>query len=1701
MSYLAGGSECGGGELSSAPQNNKNFVKKNKKCLRCGVYLSSFCLSSFCKKCDRFADIDFVRKAKARSIARVNARNSSLKFVSQGFLNTELKHVVDIGDSRLGIDVGSISVEHSFSKETLSVIDALTGAFGSFVPQAAGLVDAVETSSIKIMEVVQDIGVVGVLVYTTINFVREPSAMHGTLAIAAWFVAGLRVLPSVREQVSGLFVQIKGMVMSCVDGFSSQANGALLQSTITCCTTFISLLLVGKAPPQRKLAAFVKMVSDIPKFFSGAEFCFKKASEFIEHVVNFIRVDVLSLDPIKINSVEDPNVQRWIEEVNLLAHAAYNGKLFVNHDNADKVFRLVTQGNGFLAEYRSVRDNMAINGAVRTYMNVLKEVKIPFDQANLRGHGTRIQPLMVLVRGASGTGKSALTIPLLIEVLGRVLPEDSIPSFARNHMDFIYNRQHEHQYWDGYLNQFACVFDDFGQCKDIAGDADNEFMDMIRAGNLFPNTLHMAHLEHKGTVNFSSKLVVATTNMRSITPNSIIEPEAVERRFDLVFDIYPKVEFCTDSTRSLEPWLRRLDRSALKPGFDDSIYEIKTFDFRTKVHSDPFSYRDMIGKVVAAYTSNYSVGMAYQDHLDEIRQDVVNGRVVGDRGTQNEYFECQGALDDTDDLLDRLSAMARTGKRDPATWDCDDPGVALVYFYLSLSLAQKNEITALFDEWVPSGRYSDVFRVHCIAQEAPAAAKKVAMARNYEAFLGLVRVFCEQFDVTTIYERGFKWKAMKVIPVGTLDRLKSVVANAFVKFSQAKYFIKTNFPGFYFFSKFIAFFSVFTSVSTLVTSLIKKKVHPHLYDERKFEPTARASSIVQTVLRYKGVDVTPEYCDRLCAIVSESPWTVEDLSHLRDMVKVVVEPCDGQKSIGADISQALASESGSGGKTRGRRHAQRNFNKQSFHLGAHEFGTEGGSDAGSNQIANKVCTKSMYTVTWSGGIKFGHALAIKGSKFIMPRHFLAHMRHKEAYDAGWVDKWVVFTNVWRSNSFQVPVSHFAGDANVVFAKDSDWCIVDLPCNIAHPDLLRHFVPSGTLSNMRTISISLVTPDHPILRVWNDFDAQYVDSPHVVSCYLGDGSVESIRIGESLQYEIPTSTGDCGSVVLLQDSLSGPAKIVGMHIAGTASKIGCAAIVSFDLIDKLLGSSGFVSECHSAPFGLDFSLLREEPKPLVGAAFTNIRRSKLYGMWGAAKTEPARLKTFEGDDGVIYEPMALALSKYCPPRVDLDLGLIGSCCDSIWSMILNNSRKLPRAPRVFTFEESVLGIPGVPYCDAIPRNTSAGYPYCLSPVPGFPGKTRFFGRGDEYDLTSPDCVALRRRVESIIVDASKGLRCEHIFCDFLKDERRPIDKVRAGKTRLISASPIELLIATRMYFLDFSMYLMDNRISNGFAIGVNPYSAEWDAIARRLLAMGTCLIAGDYSNHDGSLQEGQMRVALDLAHRFYDDFGTVDYGIREVLFSEVCSSVHMNAHKVYRWNGSLPSGHALTTIVGSVCNHVNVRLAWHYILRDLGYADPISLFNSAVFMVVFGDDNLLSVGDDFCLHFNPEKLQNGLKLVGMKYTNETKSGPIGGFRTIDDVSFLKRSFRYETILGRFVAPLDLAVVLEMPYWTKRGSSSDKIALDNVQNAIVELSLHGEAVFMERVPSILQACRLKYRHCPEIVQFGRALLHACDRIEFY
>jgi len=233
-----------------------------------------------------------------------------------------------------------------------------------------------------------------------------------------------------------------------------------------------------------------------------------------------------------------------------------------------------------------------------------------------------------------------------------------------------------------------------------------------------------------------------------------------------------------------------------------------------------------------------------------------------------------------------------------------------------------------------------------------------------------------------------------------------------------------------------------------------------------------------------------------------------------------------------------------------------------------------------------------------------------------------------------------------------------------------------------------------------------------------------------------------------------------------------------------------------------------------------------------------------------------------------------------------------------------------------------------------------------------------------------------------------------------------------------------------------------------------------------------VIAGDFSNFDGTLVADILYKILDIVNDFYDD-GEENATIRRVLWAEIVNSIHLCRDNLYMWTHSQPSGCPITSILNSLFNSVSMRYVWMLIVEDS--MKNMKSFNENVSMVSYGDDNCVNISDKVIHVFNQVTIAEGYKQIGMTYTDESKTGEIIPYRELSEVAYLKRKFRWEESEMQFIAPLNLDVVLEMVNWIRGELDAEEATRLNLEASAFELSLHGKEIFDKWIVEYKKASR--------------------------
>jgi hypothetical protein len=731
---------------------------------------------------------------------------------------------------------------------------------------------------------------------------------------------------------------------------------------------------------------------------------------------------------------------------------------------------------------------------------------------------------------------------------------------------------------------------------------------------------------------------------------------------------------------------------------------------------------------------------------------------------------------------------------------------------------------------------------------------------------------------------------------------------------------------------------------------------------------------------------------------------------------------------------------------------------------------------------NTYCnTYKMYMKMPDSGNGFviGQVLFIMSDLAVIPEHFTATLKTMLLNEEIKKHQLIYFKNANQSQHvFDYTVEKFFSLPRYSMA-DSDVEFIRFDNVRAHRNIVSNFVREGDLKYLSGVRARL-----DICSV--DDNKKLVDKSNRIVLVL-----DTIKYGSNLPimhrkldryfgYCAPTSVGDCGAPLSIFDNSTYSGRsVIGLHVAGSPIRsTGYSSIVTQEMIDKAIVALSIISDKFiedlsergvqvqsgfTLPFNVEGSFLPigTVQKAVVICPVTSYYPTKYYASLGEYSHMPAVLSPTYRDGELIY-PMNNAVSPYSTQLLFYEQEWLDQAMHVAMkplSLLTHDSSR-----RIYTFEESVLGIPQEKF-RSIPRGTAAGFPYVYDVRNG---KKEFFGEAQEYDLTNAKALELRKRVEHVVSSARDGIRLSHVYVDFLKDELRPIKKVEAVATRLISSAPLDYTISWRMLFGAFSSAVMRHHTISGMAPGICAYS-DWDILAGMLSKKGDKCFDGDFKAFDSSEQPCVHERILTYINNWYGD-SPADQLARRVLWLDLVHSRHIGGlgkdqRYIYQWNKSLPSGHPFTTIVNSMYALFMLVGAYISTTGDLiGYWDHVS-------SVTYGDDNNTNVDDSVCEEFNQQTVAEALsEEFSMVYTAGNKSAGFVPYTTLKETTFLKRGF--SMIDNLWVCPLELESFLYTHYWCKNKKLESKILVDVLETALEELSMHDSDLWTEYAPQIME-----------------------------
>lgn len=343
-------------------------------------------------------------------------------------------------------------------------------------------------------------------------------------------------------------------------------------------------------------------------------------------------------------------------------------------------------------------------------------------------------------------------------------------------------------------------------------------------------------------------------------------------------------------------------------------------------------------------------------------------------------------------------------------------------------------------------------------------------------------------------------------------------------------------------------------------------------------------------------------------------------------------------------------------------------------------------------------------------------------------------------------------------------------------------------------------------------------------------------------------------------------------------------------------------------------------------------------------------------------------------------------------------------------------------------------------------------------------------------------------------------------DNLKDELLAKKKVLEGNSRLFCTSDFIELLLFKKYTGAFCGWIYENRVRNGIAIGVNPYSTEWDAGMEKLLLNSPQAMFFDHKKFDKNQLRQVMKIILIQMTLYYNDAGSVEEVVRELLFESIVNSIHVvcidGKLVFYRWDQGNTSGNFWTAVLNSLVNWAYMYICSIFAWLIHQGIDPFLLdvlpknpCDKALQILDLGDDVIATIKSNVMegVNFNTI-VACGQHYLGITITDELKSegGNIPDFRPLEGGSFLGRTIVREiTPAGvRWRGVLRRYSVLERNFWY-RGTFDPMEAVANIESSFLEAAIDPNPAFHSYcVKKFAMPCKHFYGVFPKFTDYATA-----------
>jgi hypothetical protein len=1375
-----------------------------------------------------------------------------------------------------------------------------------------------------------------------------------------------------------------------LDPMSEEMFGSLFRILSTA-YAFIFDPSVGNKPVmstewQRSLFATYRNTNSIPDLIQFFFF-------FIRSVTEFVQVHVLGVEP---------DYEKSLTHLDI-AYSAWTDELYeleaIYMDKEKGVTRQSETRRRILAHYKVgqrlseviEKAKLLTRGSYQHFMALISKSSKMAELARSCGQADRfrVPPYMIQIQGPSGIGKSTC-----LERLGIMLNKcEAVPVEEGN---IIHTRNQASPYWEGYANQLITCYDDLFQIKDLIKRA--EIADeLIRVCNSIPMTLNMANVEAKGNVIFTSKYVVATTNIFEERSIGMAHPDALWRRFNSRWEFNVPEKYRGDRG----PNWSAMARDNPDVPYEELLYRmmqctlVKKSGERTQM-----TFKEFTDYVICDSKNHYSKGYIAL----EANRKIIDGpmEAQGSVTLDDSTYPISVTLKNTKTRQTRKLTVKKGNQDTVIAQSGDDDEPRPEYYVASGDICRAfgvDDITVIQlveVEYSPS--WSEVF---------------------FEAFAALI-------------PKASFWRSISESFYGRLQSIRGAITHRQATFQ-----------------------------------MLRADLAQHAFVRK---PVVEVLTAV-----FRGFNlILCMYCGYKQIQKTRAWWQ-------------------------GDAYQANSEEWRDKKFTPRSRYIEPRNTKPSWHVGsgAKDKYNAHGSVWSSDYLKKIRLNLARVELCADMGDEIvrdrQNVIFVTGSIAMCTAHFAHNLE-----DCNPESSYIVLSTSTLHKKIYVPKIRWLLPSD---ADGIDVALIDFrDSSIQRGSIIERFMVQEDLERARIADSTFMQ------YVPNDISRGSFVERSITNASIRKTSpvytrgVNSYQIADYAQYSLKTAQGDCGSVVLHND-LSKNAAILGIHVAGRAKAAdGFAQIVTRELLCSMLGAFGVDTERVQFPDVTPLSSDAAEKfaaygnidtfgvvPPEMAIAMptkTKIKPSMVHGVFQEPTHAPAMLKKTDG-----ISPSYIALEKANIEEGNFNIDILIECED----YMVNFRNTLPTYDyaRTLTNYETVNGFKGTNHLNAINIHTSPGYPYVKERKAA--GKLDWFGQTEDGTILVTKKFLLEIETDEELL--AQGKIPFYPFTSCLKDEKRPIEKVKAGKTRLFSAGNQKHLFICRKYYGGYNAFLTANKDHLCSKVGIAANGPEFHEFHKYMTRGRTNEEAlhnfndGDFSAFDDSIMGILIRSYFECAMQWYAFHGKDlpgferDQKIRKNIIPTFMGPPHIIGKIFYSLTKANSSGNFATVHINGHANELIHRYAFLFLGEE--HQVDNQLFDDKLNLATYGDDSLMCLSDDVVGWYN------GLTLgpvfsehFGMTYTPANKSSIFYPVRDIQNVDFCKRKFHYNPDLRRVVGIMPLEGLLETTNWIKESVDDEESTIANVESTHREIFLHSRELYDEYSTLFVEGCNKKgVRYIPK------------------